>query len=63
VDQAVRSLLHEAEQQALEVIRGHRQALERLIALLEQHETLRREQIEQCLGPAARKASIEVVPR
>ena len=63
VDQAVRGLLHEAEQQALEVIRGHRQALDQLIALLEQHETLHREQIEKCLGPAARKASIEVVPR
>jgi len=63
VDQAVRSLLHEAEKQALAVIRGHRQALERLIALLEERETLHREQIEQCLGPAARKTSIEVVPR
>ena len=56
-------LLHEAEEQALTVIRGNRQALERLIGLLEQHETLHRQQIEQCLGPAARKASIEVVPR
>jgi len=63
VDQAVRGLLHEAEQQALNVIRGHRQALEQLIALLEKHETLHREQIEKCLGPAARKASIEAVPR
>jgi cell division protease FtsH len=63
VDQAVRGLLHDAEEQALAVIRGHRQALERLITLLEERETLHREQIEQCLGPAARKTSIEVVPR
>ncbi|UCE77843.1 MAG: ATP-dependent zinc metalloprotease FtsH [Gammaproteobacteria bacterium] len=63
VDQAVRGLLHDAEEQALAVIRGHRQALERLIALLEERETLHREQIEQCLGPAVRKTSIEVVPR
>ena len=47
----------------LAVIRGHRQALERLITLLEERETLRREQIEQYLGPAGRKASIEVAPR
>jgi cell division protease FtsH len=63
MDQAVRGLLHEAEAQALAVIRGHRQALEQLITLLEERETLHRQQIEECLGPAARKASIEVVPR
>ena len=63
VDEAVRGLLHEAEEQALAVIRGHRPALEQLITLLERRETLHREQIEQCLGPVARKANIEAVPR
>ncbi|WP_455234631.1 ATP-dependent zinc metalloprotease FtsH [Thiogranum longum] len=62
VDKAVRQLLHEAEQQALDVIRTHRDALEKLIALLEEHESLQRDQIEQCLGPVARKKAIEVVP-
>ena len=61
VDRAVGELLREAEDQALTVIRANRQALERLIAMLEEHETLRREQIEQCLGAAGRN-SIEVVP-
>jgi cell division protease FtsH len=61
VDQAVRQLLHEAEEQALAVIRAQRPALERLIARLEELETLQREQIEQCLGPAARNKNIEAV--
>ncbi len=62
VDKAVRQLLHEAEEQAVSVIKAHRPALERLIAALEELETLQRDQIEQCLGPAERKKSIEAVP-
>ena len=52
---AVADILHDFSTQRL--------PLHELIGLLEQHETLHRQQIEQCLGPAARKASIEVVPR
>ncbi|MBE9554347.1 MAG: AAA family ATPase, partial [Proteobacteria bacterium] len=62
VDKAVRQLLHEAEEQAIGVIKAHRPALERLIAALEELETLQRDQIEQCLGPAEHKKSIGVVP-
>jgi cell division protease FtsH len=62
VDKAVRQLLHEAEEQAVSIIKAHRPALERLIAALEELETLQRDQIEQCLGPAEHKKSIEVVP-
>jgi cell division protease FtsH len=50
VDEAVRRLLLEAEQCAQQVLREHRNGLEKLIALLEQHETLHREEVEQCLG-------------
>ena len=50
VDHAVQTLLLEAEQRALEVIRGHKTELARLIDALEEHETLHHEQIEQCLG-------------
>ena len=57
----MRQLLHEAEEQAVSVIKAHRPALERLIAALEKLETLQRDQIEQCLGPAEYKKSIEVV--
>jgi len=63
VDKAVRRLLHEAEEKATGVIKAHHPDLERLIAALEELETLQREQIEQCLGPAERKKNIEVVPR
>ena len=59
----MRKLLQEAEEQAVSVIKAHRPALERLITALEELETLQRDQIEQCLGPAERKKGIEVVPR
>jgi cell division protease FtsH len=62
VDRAVRDLLHEAEDQALAVIRAHRRGLDRLIELLEKHETLRRQEVEQCLGPSVRKTGVEMVP-
>jgi cell division protease FtsH len=50
VDDAVRSLLQEAEGRAEEVIHSHRARIERLVVALEQQETLHREQIEGCLG-------------
>jgi cell division protease FtsH len=56
VDKAVRALIMAAEQQALDIIRQHRQSLEALIAALEQKETLDRPDIEQCLGPSAKTA-------
>jgi cell division protease FtsH len=58
VDEAVRKLLIEAEQVALETIRGHRDRLEALIAELEAHETLHREQIEACLSPPVSSAAL-----
>jgi len=54
VDHAVQTLLRQAEQRALAVIREHQAELARLITALEEQETLHREQIEQCLGPATR---------
>ena len=54
VDHAVKTLLRQAEQRALAVIREHQAELARLITALEEQETLHREQIEQCLGPAPR---------
>ena len=52
VDHAVQTLLRQAEQRALAVIREHQAELVRLIAALEEQETMHREQIEQCLGAA-----------
>ena len=63
VDQAVRRLLQEAEKKANSVIEARHPALERLIAALEELETLQRDQIEQCLGPPQPKNTIEVVQR
>jgi cell division protease FtsH len=51
VDRAVRDLLQEAEERALQIIRRSHAPFERLIASLERDETLALEQIEACLGP------------
>jgi len=51
VDTAVQKLVLEAEQRAKDIIEKKRPELKRLIASLEEHESLYREQIEQCLQP------------
>jgi cell division protease FtsH len=50
-DKAVRGYLTEAEERAREVIESHRLQLERLIAELEDQETLDRAAVAACLGP------------
>lgn len=55
VDKAVRELILGAEQHAMEIIQQHRAQLGDLITLLEEKETLYREDIEHCLGPAVAK--------
>lgn len=55
-DKAVRRLLTEAEQQAESVLKGHRARIERLIAALEEQETLDRAAVAECLGPTEVKS-------
>ena len=50
-DKAVRRLLIEAEQRARQTIAAHRAQIERLVAELEQKETLDRAAVAACLGP------------
>ncbi len=57
VDEAVRHLLQEAEARATEIIRRYKTPLGKLIAALEEHETLSRAQIEAALGPPRRGAN------
>jgi cell division protease FtsH len=52
VDEAVRRLLQEAEQQAATIIGAHRPEMAILVEELERNETLDRQQIDACLGPA-----------
>lgn len=52
VDQAVITLLHEAEKQAVHLIEEHRDQVMRLVVRLEAEETLDLDQIKACLGPA-----------
>jgi cell division protease FtsH len=55
VDEAVRRLLQEAEARATEIVRRYKTPLGKLIAQIEEHETLDRGQIEAALGPARRR--------
>jgi len=50
IDKAVKELLSNAENQAIELIAQHRDLLSKLIAELETHETLNQEQVKACLG-------------
>jgi len=58
VDHAVQQLLLAAEKCAIDTVEQHRDNLERLIKSLLKHESLNREGIEQCLGPAPEKKKL-----
>lgn len=51
VDRAVMSLIHEAEAQAVHIIKDHPEQIRRLVARLEVEETLDLDAIRACLGP------------
>ncbi len=53
VDDAVRTLLTHAEEQAKSIIEEQRESMNRLVRTLEQKETLHSEQIKACLSPTA----------
>ncbi len=50
-DKAVKRLLTDAEERATAVLEAHRERVERLIAALEEEETLDRAAVASCLGP------------
>ena len=51
VDEAVREMILAEEGRAYEVVRTHRAAVEKLVAMIEKHESLDRDGIEAALGP------------
>jgi cell division protease FtsH len=55
VDQAVSSLLKQAEKRAQEVIKNNRKQVETLIKQLQENETLDKVQIEACLGQSIQR--------
>jgi len=57
VDEAVRALLHGAEERVATVIREHRPGINKLIEALEEREMLDSGEIEACLGPARPRAA------
>jgi cell division protease FtsH len=59
VDRAVQELLIAAEGRARQVVHYHRELLVRLVARLEENETLEREQIESRLGPRPLAIALE----
>lgn len=62
VDHAVQQLLLEAEKRAADTIEQHRKKMDNLVESLEKNETLARDEIEQCLGPAIDKKHLKSVP-
>ncbi|HSE76378.1 MAG TPA: ATP-dependent zinc metalloprotease FtsH [Alphaproteobacteria bacterium] len=50
VDNAVRKLLHEAETIAAKIIRANRPGMDRLVAALEERESLDHAEVAQCVG-------------
>ena len=63
VDNAVQKLLREAETLASKTITQHRVVLESLVKLLEERETLKREDLEKCLGPPVSKSHLSSVKK
>ncbi|BCO07964.1 hypothetical protein GF1_03400 [Desulfolithobacter dissulfuricans] len=59
VDKAVHDMIIESEKQALEIIKQHRDQLDRLVVALEEKETLYRKDIEKCLEPGEPGERIE----
>ena len=57
VDVAIRNLLNEAQERALAVLEQHRSGLQRLVAMLEERETLTREAVEACLEARKNQAA------
>ncbi|MHA1569472.1 MAG: ATP-dependent zinc metalloprotease FtsH, partial [Alphaproteobacteria bacterium] len=57
VDEAVRALLHEAEERCAVIIGENRPGLDKLIAALEERETLDAAEINTCLGRARPQAA------
>ena len=62
VDKVVKELLHEAEECAKNIMQSHSDQLKTLIASLERHETLDREQVEQTLEKHALKQVSNIIP-
>src|SRR5205823_454396 len=54
VDEEVQKLLREADQRAYDLLRGHRQELDRLVEALLEKEELDRAEIEELLSPETR---------
>ena len=61
VDHAVQQMLLEAEKRAADTIEQHRNEMDKLVESLEKNETLAREEIEECLGPAIAKKHLKSV--
>ncbi|HKJ95252.1 MAG TPA: hypothetical protein VKA32_06455, partial [Gammaproteobacteria bacterium] len=62
VDDAVRALLCEADERATTAISDNLKGFDRLVATLEEKETLDRDAIEQCLGRTDATAPATVHP-
>ena len=62
IESETRRVLTDAREAALKVVRDHRDALERLVAVLLENETIEKAELQRLLGPGAVRPSYEEAP-
>jgi cell division protease FtsH len=62
IESETRRVLSEAREAAIQTVRAHRDALERLVAVLLEHETIEKDELSRVLGPGAVRIGHDAAP-
>jgi cell division protease FtsH len=62
IENETRRVLSEAREAALKVVHDHRDAVDRLVAVLLEHETIEKAELQRLLGPGAVRPSYDEAP-
>jgi cell division protease FtsH len=62
IESETRRVLSEAREAAIQVVRSHRDALERLVAVLLERETIEKDELSRVLGPGAVRIGHDAAP-
>jgi cell division protease FtsH len=62
IESETRRVLSEAREAAIQTVRTHRDALERLVAVLLEHETIEKDELSRVLGPGAVRIGHDAAP-
>jgi cell division protease FtsH len=63
IDNEIRRLIDEAHDEALEILQGHREHLDRLATMLVERETMEREDVEAFLAEIPKRAQRDITVR